>query len=223
MVNPTTIVTIWFLVFGVWLIALPFLVDAHWRTFVIVLSTYALADAGSYLFHYIVDHYGRADRPGVVREFQNHHREPGYIAQRPLSEVLEPAARIITPWLVLVLILALIGWLPGPLALFLFTLGSCWVFTQLFHRWSHLRDPGPLIGLLQRVGLIVGREAHTAHHRTPFMSHFAVINGWSNPLFDAIRMPLIVDYLLVGLLGIRKRSTLVEDMARFRVEKHESA
>ncbi len=220
--RQTIVVSAWFLLFAAWVAALPFLVSLDGGSIAIVVFTYAFADAGSYLFHYIVDHYGRADHPGIVAEFQGHHADPGRIARRPLVEVLYPAARIITPWSALALMLALAGWLPSGSALFLFVLGSCWVYTQLFHRWAHLREPPAVIAWLQRSGLILRATAHDRHHRLPFMTDFAVINGWTNPLFDAIDLPKWVDWVLEKGLGIPKRSTLVEDMAALRLENRHS-
>ncbi len=216
------VVYAWFVLFGMGVVVLAMLLDLDARNLSIFFATYLLADAGSYLFHYIVDHYGNAARQGIVREFQNHHAQPGYIAQRPLVEVIYPAAKIITLPVLVVLLLALAGWIPGAWALFLFTLGSCWVFTQVFHRWAHLRRPGRLVSLLQRTGLILGSTAHDRHHESPFMTDFAVINGWTNPLFDAIGMPGLVDIVLEKGLGIEKRSTLVADMAAMQLENRQS-
>ncbi len=212
----------WFVLFGAGGVVLAMLLEASAWNAMIVLATYALADAGSYIFHYIVDHYGDAAKDGIVREFQNHHRQPGCIARRPLVEVIYPAARIIALPVLVVLLLALAGWLSGPWALFLFTLGSCWVFTQVFHRWAHLRRPGRVVASLQRSGLILARSPHERHHESPFMTNFAVINGWSNPLFDTIGMPGLVDIVLEKGLGIEKRSTLVADVAAMQLENRQS-
>lgn len=196
-------VSAWYAVCVAWLAALIGWLEPvpYWGLW--VLAGYALADVGSYLFHYIIDHYGDPSRPGLVRDFQFHHLEPWGIARKRVSQAIAPAARIVTPVALLWLLAALAGWLPGWLALTGFELAALWVFTQVFHRWAHMPTRG-LVRLAQRARLIVGSRAHRLHHRAPFASHFAVINGWSNRPLDALGAPALLDRLL-GMLGWRKR------------------
>jgi len=162
-----------------------------------------VADAGSYLFHYVVDHYGHP-RPGsVVYEFQRHHLVPDGIVHKPISEILYPAARIVTPLEGLLLLEASIRGDASWWRLALLVLGMCWVLAQLCHRWSH-RSPGRLVRGLQSVGILISPSAHHRHHQAPYDSHFAVITGWSNPLFDGLGLPRWLDCLMQRL-GFEKR------------------
>jgi hypothetical protein len=115
------------LVFG-WLEPVP-----YWELWLLV--GYALADAGSYCFHYIIDHYGDPLAPGLVRDFQLHHLEPWGIARRSVSEAILPATRIVTPIMLVLLPVAMLDWLPNWFWLLGFELAALWVFTQVFHRW----------------------------------------------------------------------------------------
>lgn len=183
----------------VWVLWLPS-VPLWWLW---LLVGYALADAGSYLFHYIIDHYGDPRRPGLVREFQRHHLEPWGISRKSVSQAIVPAARVATPVMLVWLVLGLLGWVPPTLLLLGCELGVLWVFTQVFHRWAHMPTRG-VVRLAQRAGLIMGSRAHRHHHCPPFHSHFAVINGWSNRLLDRLQAPRLVDTVL-GRFGCRKR------------------
>ncbi len=193
----------WWALCLIWLAAWAFWLPpvAYWGVWLLI--GYALADAGSYLFHYIIDHYGDPRRPGLVRDFQFHHLEPWGIARKSVAQVIAPAARIVTPILAGWLLLGLLGWVPPTLLLLGTELAVLWVFTQLFHRWAHMPTRG-VVKWAQRIGLIMGCRAHRRHHCAPFLSHFAVINGWSNRPLDRIGAPQLVDRVL-GCLGYRKR------------------
>lgn len=192
----------WYALCGVWLLSWAFWLTpvAYWPLW--LLLGYALADVGSYLFHYIIDHYGDPHGPGLVREFQMHHLEPWGIARRSVSEAIAPAARIVAPILSVWLLLGLQDWLPGWLLLMGFEVGVLWVFTQVFHRWAHMPTRG-VVRWAQRLGLIIGARAHRQHHKAPFHSHFGVINGWSNWPLDKLGAMRLVDAGLQGL-GYRK-------------------
>ena len=211
-------VSAWYAVCAAWLVALLMWLPAvpYWGLW--LLAGYALADAGSYLFHYVIDHYGDPARMGLVREFQLHHLEPWGIARKPVTAVIVPAARLATPVMALLLVAALAGWLPAWFSLVGFELGALWVFTQLFHRWAHMPTRG-LVRLAQRLRLIVSAQAHRRHHRAPFHSHFGVINGWSNWPLDRLDAPLLVDRLL-GLLGYRKHG--LENSLKGLMEQEDS-
>lgn len=204
----------WWLVCAAWVWLLGFHLEPVTHAGWIMLAAYFFADAGSYLFHYIVDHYGDPARGGLVGDFQRHHLAPRGIVEKPLCEVLSPAARIITPVMALLLPLVASGVLPAWLVLGGWLLGSLWVLTQLFHRWSHMPEARGLVHWLQRLRLVVRPADHVQHHRAPYDSHFAVINGWSNWPLDRMGAPALLDRLLRSL-GMRKR-TLVESLQRLR-------
>lgn len=180
----------------------------------IVVAAIVVADAGSYFFHYIIDHYGDPTSEGLVQEFQRHHLSPSGIVEKPLCEVLYPAACIATPVMALIWPLAAAGLLPGWFVLGGGVMGALWVFTQLFHRWSHMPQATGAVRWLQRLGVVVHPKSHACHHRVPFDSHFAVICGWTNWPLDRLGAPLMVDWLL-GLFGVRKRE-LVNSLAVLR-------
>lgn len=186
----------WGLVFFAWLPAIPY--AAVW-----VLGAVFAADAGSYVFHYLIDHYGRPVPGGLVHEFQRHHLIPNGIVQKRVDEVLFPAVRIVLPLQLLMTPMLLNGWLPPLPGLLLWVLMSCWVLAQLFHRWSHMRVQGSL-AWAQRLGLIVSQREHAQHHKQPFDSRFAVITGWSNKPLDFIGAPRVLDAFM-QVLGKPKR------------------
>ena len=175
-------------------------VDFAWAW---ILGGIFLADAGSYVFHYLIDHYGRPIPGGLVHEFQRHHLIPNGIAQKSVPEVLYPAVRIAVPLLLVFGLLLASGWMPAPVGLLLFVLISCWVLAQVFHRWTHMRPPA-LVRLAPHLPLLVSVHEHALHHRQPFDSRFAVITGWSNYVLDALQAPRLLDGLMLAM-GREKR------------------
>ncbi len=183
-----------------WLTVLP------WPAYgwLIVLVSYFVADAGSYILHYLVDFYGDPHKPGIVHEFQQHHDNQFGIVNASLSEVLLPAAWIVVPGLLLLSVLATAGWLHPALYLALSVAGLCWGYAQLFHRWAHQAVCSWPVRFLQDTGMILSSWSHAEHHIEPYTSHYAVVNGWSNPLFDRFGMPGMIDRVMLRL-GFAKR------------------
>lgn len=207
---------LWLLLWGAaslaWIIALSTQVQPGWRDLPTLVLVVFLADAGSYFFHYFIDHYGDPARGGLVCEFQKHHKRPLGIVEKSLSEVFGPAAYIATPALAILALVQQMGWLSARLALLVVLLISLWVLAQLFHRWAHMSNPPWAVRQAQRLHLLVSPAHHGCHHRAPYESHFAVITGWSNHRFDRIRVTVWVD-ALAQALGFEKRG-LVSSLKR---------
>jgi ubiquitin-conjugating enzyme E2 variant len=177
----------------VWAIPLP-----AWCP-LILLAGWATADAGSYVFHVILDHHIRAEHSPMARGFQEHHADCLRITRESLSRVLAPVMPLLLPAWLLTSAPAALGWISPGWALYLCAVALGVGFGQVIHRWSHLPDPGPLVRALQRIGLVVSARAHDAHHRPPHGSAYAIVSGWSNPLFDAIAFDRRLSALLARM------------------------
>jgi hypothetical protein len=55
--------------------------------------------------------------------------------------------------------------------------------TNHIHRWAHARRPPPIVGALQRAGLVLSPAHHARHHRR-HDGAYCVTCGWLNPLID---------------------------------------
>jgi hypothetical protein len=173
---------------ALWLLALP------WPTWwpLAILAAWATADAGSYVFHVFLDHHLRPEDSPMAAGFQRHHYDQLGIVREPIPAVLAPVVPLLLPVWMLAAAPAVLGWLSPWWALYLCTLALGVGFGQLFHRWSHMDRPGRLIGIAQRARLLVGKTAHDEHHKPPHGSHYAIVSGWSNPVFDALGMDRLV-------------------------------
>lgn len=172
-----------------WTVILPWPAHGFW----ILLGTYVLADAGSYVLHYYYDHYADPHRSEIAHECQWHLLNPDEITRGPISGILETSALILVPLLFVVAVLTLLGAIPLWLALMLSSLGLIALFSRALHRWSHNRHNHWTIRALQKARLIVTPEAHDKHHQPPHGSNYAIVSGWSNPALDAVGIPSILD------------------------------
>jgi ubiquitin-conjugating enzyme E2 variant len=178
---------------GLWLAVLPW--PAWWLALVSAWAAWVTADAGSYVFHVFLDHHLRASESPMARGFQEHHADGARITREPLPAVLAPVVPLVLPVWLLAAIMSAAGWLPSWLAFYAWVLGLGVGFGQIFHRWAHLERPCGFVRLAQRLRLVVGRDTHAEHHAPPFGTRYAIVSGWVNPLFDALRIDVLVGRL----------------------------
>jgi sterol desaturase/sphingolipid hydroxylase (fatty acid hydroxylase superfamily) len=203
MLRQRLVLLLWGAVSGLWVLDLARGLPDLNLVVIVTFGGVFLADTGSYVFHYLIDHYGDPLRGGLVQEFQRHHLIPQGIVEKPVMDVLYPGVRVVLPLMALLYLPLQEGWLSAVPALLLFVMMTCAAVGQMCHRWAHTRA-SLLVRAAQRMGLLLTPRAHCQHHRQPFESRFAVITGWSNRPLDAIGAPLLLDRLMCGL-GYRKR------------------
>lgn len=180
---------------ALWSLAIP--LPAWWP--LILVAGWATADAGSYIFHVVLDHHVSAERSAMARGFQEHHADCERITREPLSTVLAPVLPLLLPAWLLASAPAALGWIPPGWSLYLCAVALGVGFGQVTHRWAHLPNPGPVVTTLQRARLVVSGHAHNAHHRPPHGTAYAIVSGWTNPLFDAVALDRRLSALLTRL------------------------
>lgn len=167
------------------------------------------ADFTSGLVHWLFDTWGDPDTPVVgktfIVPFRVHHSDPEDITRHGFAATNGHNCLVSLPVLALALALPAGSSWGAPLAAFMLfmTLG---VFgTNQFHKWAHLENPGPVIGWLQKRGLILGREHHDIHHTWPYERHYCITTGWLNPLLDRIGFFRKAEKLITALTGAQPR------------------
>ncbi|RYZ87926.1 MAG: hypothetical protein EOP04_10520 [Proteobacteria bacterium] len=164
------------------------------------------ADLMTGLIHWVCDSIGSSSTPlwgpALVKPFRDHHREPSKITQISLAENL--GASSVAGCVVMALTWPI---LMGKYGVFLATFMSVFlaftVWSNLFHRWSHipLASRPKWMRYLQRVKIILDPSDHLIHHRKPHRVNYCILNGWANSITN--RVPWSKLELFVQKLGIR--------------------
>ena len=146
------------------------------------------ADLCSGIVHWVADRYFDEDTPLLgpllIRAFREHHRDPAAMVEHGFLELSGNNCLICLPPL-----LGLLA-LPEPTAAGAFALETAclWVAFAIFatnhiHRWAHAPQIPAVVGVLQRLGLVLSPASHSRHHRRHDAA-YCVTNGWMNPLLD---------------------------------------
>lgn len=155
-----------------------------WWTPWVALMGMLAADFASGLIHWVADTWGSESMPvlgrRLLRPFRVHHLNPDDFLQRHFIDTNGDVALLGIPFLLLALSLSAAGDAWRILAVFLTAFCGVGLFTNQIHQWAHRSEPPFLVGLLQRCGLILGREAHGRHHAHPYAENYCITTGWCN-------------------------------------------
>ena len=170
---------------------------------------YLAADFVSGFVHWAGDTWGSTDMPllgkAFIRPFREHHVDEKAITRHDFVETNGNNCLVSIP----VAIIAVL--LPHTSAPWLFaslSLGSMifWVMaTNQFHKWSHLDAPGPVVGLLQRLHLILPPEHHQVHHTAPYNKYYCITVGWMNKPLQVIQFFPLAERLITRVTGLLPR------------------
>ena len=189
-----------FVVFGATCIALALEIlegaraTGHaWILLPIAVVAYAAADFISGFVHFLADNFGSPDTPilgkAFVTPFREHHIDPKGILRHPFLIANGNNCLVAAPPLLLVLL-----FVPVDSSLAGYAIGAFWLFfsmaiflTNQFHKWAHTDAPPRIVVRLQRLGIVLSKEHHDVHHKSPFDTYYCITVGWWNPLLERIR------------------------------------
>ncbi len=159
--------------------------DDVWAMAAATPAAIAAADLVSGLAHWGCDTFFAEDTPVLgpflITSFRNHHRDPLAIVGAGAIDNNSAASFAALP------ILA-VGFVPGAPAWLQWGALVCALalsLTNQIHAWAHAAHVPAPVRWLQRIGLLLSPEHHDLHH-VSLTTHFAITNGWTNPLLDAI-------------------------------------
>lgn len=184
---------------------------------VIFVAGIAAADFASGLVHWCADTWGRDDVPVIghrlLLPFRVHHINPDDFLRRRFVDTNGDVAFVAVPVLVALLLIPLDSSLGAAVSVF--GLGFCvlGMLTNQIHQWAHMPSPPQPIRGLQDCGVILGREAHAAHHERPYDGHYCITTGWWNRPLEAIGFYRRLEKVITALTGAHPR----EDDRRYEV------
>ena len=170
---------------------------------------YLAADFVSGFVHWAGDTWGSTEMPllgkAFIRPFREHHVDEKAITRHDFVETNGNNCLVSIPVAIIAVLLPQDSapWLFASLAL-----GSMifWVMaTNQFHKWSHLDAPGPVVGLLQRLHLILPPDHHRVHHTAPFNKYYCITVGWMNKPLQVIQFFPLAERLITRVTGLLPR------------------
>ncbi len=175
----------------------------------------ALADLASGVVHWGADTWGDDDLPVIGRRllkpFRLHHIDPDDFLRRSFIDANGDVAFLALPALAALLVLPI----DRPWAPMVLIAGFGWcavgMWTNQIHQWAHMPDPPAAVCRLQRCGLLLGHDAHAAHHAGAFDRHYCITTGWWNRPLEALGFFRRLETLIVAVTGAEPR----EDERRY--------
>jgi ubiquitin-conjugating enzyme E2 variant len=147
--------------------------------------TFFITDLIGQSFHKWLDSYASETHflwGKAAQEFRKHHEHPINLNHVDYLSHVSAFGRIMSPFFIAA---SFVHWQNLP-ALGFNTLLLIFVLLNAteIHKQAHKRTPHWFASILQKTGLFLTYEKHIKHHRAPFDSDYAVINGWSQVLTD---------------------------------------
>ncbi|MEW6279876.1 MAG: fatty acid desaturase CarF family protein, partial [Candidatus Eremiobacterota bacterium] len=142
---------------------------------------YAAADLFSGFLHHWIDNYPTYQSPvvgDVAYEFQVHHHKVHDLEAQSIWTNMGAAGKFV--WAPMVAAAAM-NVHPVLQAVTLGFAGGCFL-AQGSHRWTHMKNPPAIAGVLQKLHLMQSREQHEVHHRMPWSDNYCIVNGMWNPV-----------------------------------------
>ncbi len=147
-----------------------------------------LSDFATGTLHWFGDRFFSEDTPIVgslfVHPFREHHVLPKKMTEHDFFELCG------TSGLLVAIFWGIVFFIRGPQGdflsyMFLF-FGIFGFLTNLFHKWAHEDEVGPVIKFLQNTGLILSPKIHQVHHQS-YDSYYCVTHGHMNWILEKIK------------------------------------
>jgi ubiquitin-conjugating enzyme E2 variant len=194
-----------------------------WLLLSAVILGYLAADFVSGFVHWMGDTWGSPTMPilgkAFVRPFREHHVDEKAITRHDFIETNGNNCAISIPVALMCVLM------PHGSSTWVFlaaSLGSMifWVMaTNQFHKWSHLDEPGAVIGFMQRVHLILPPDHHRIHHTAPFNKYYCITVGWLNKPLAMIAFFPTMEKLVTWATGLLPRQDDIGTEAAVAVVK----
>src|SRR2546423_6224613 len=194
-----------------WLLSeiIPRIVRSPFLALAAFMVGFVAGDFVSGFVHWTADTWGTADWPfigkALIRPFREHHVDQKEITRHGFIETNGNNCFVsIGP--------ALMGALvPLDEALNVFAATAIfsvtlWVlFTNQFHKWSHLDVRPRWVDLLQRLNLALPPDHHAVHHSAPFAKYYCITVGWLNEPLHRLRFFQTLERIITATTGLVPR------------------
>jgi hypothetical protein len=163
-----------------------------------------IADFITGLFHWAEDTYFTQNTPligRIIRDNDTHHEYPYIMGRYTLLETISSTLPFTLGITLLALICGVTSW---KLYLLMFILS----FSNLIHKWTHMRDAPEIVKELQRLGILLSPDHHRIHHRT-LTSHYCVLTDFLNPHLEYICFWRLLEEAIQLFFNVKPRQRTV--------------
>jgi len=206
---------------ALWLIARTW-TDLARPTFVLLAigTGFLLADFVSGFAHWFFDTWFSPDTPFIgkafVRTFREHHVDPTAITRH---DFVETNGSNMLAGGVLVLAGHFFAEAEGAFAaVSLLFAGLFTSVTSQVHKWAHAERVPKLVGLLQRLRLILTKAGHAVHHKAPFDRAYCITSGWLNRTLHYTRFFRSLEWMISATTGVLPRKDDIGEEAAASIQ-----
>lgn len=188
-----------------------------WPTPLLILLGLVGADFVSGVVHWAGDTWGTERTPVVgwrfVRPFRFHHAHPLDMTKSNFFTTNGDNVLGAMPMLLLPLALPTdsAGWLWAGVTVWAAGVFGMW--TSQFHLWAHMKNPPRVARVLQSCRLILTRQHHQKHHKSPFRANYCITTGWCNPVLTGVRFFPAMEWLVSKATGLKPRPDAPDEPA----------
>ena len=170
---------------------------------------FVLADFVSGIVHWAADTWGSPDMPvigqALIRPFREHHVDQKEITRHDFIETNGNNCFISIGPAVCGALLPLDDALNVFAATAIFSVTLWVLFTNQFHKWSHLDVRPRWVDLLQRLNLALPPDHHAVHHSAPFAKYYCITVGWLNEPLHRLRFFQTLEWVITATTGVVPR------------------
>lgn len=185
------------------------MIGGAWFVITAAVVGFVLSDLSSGMVHWLFDTWGSTTTPVLgktfIVPFRIHHSDPKDILVHGFFAINGHNCLVSVPVLVACLFVPLEAAWGAPLVTLLVMLCFGVFATNQFHKWAHMESPPKYVVLLQRLGLVLGREHHEVHHKFPHTKHYCITTGWLNAPLDAIGFFRGLEWAITRVTGVPPR------------------
>jgi plasmanylethanolamine desaturase len=186
-----------------------------WSLLIAIVCGAICADFTSGILHWFADTWFAETMPflgrRLLRPFRVHHVNPDDFLRRNFVDTNGDVAMLCDLVMLAMLVIPLNSQAGLWWDVMLLTFCFAGLPTNQIHQWAHSRRPPPLVGWLQRRGIILSGTDHQRHHVPPYDDFYCIAIGWLNRPLSAIQFFRRLEGLITRLTGLRPR----EDDTRF--------
>jgi ubiquitin-conjugating enzyme E2 variant len=168
-----------------------------------------LADFVSGVVHWLADTWGSPDLPvigqALIRPFREHHVDQKEITRHDFVETNGNNCFISIGPAVMGALVPLDDAVNVFAATAIFSVTLWVLFTNQFHKWSHLDVRPRWVEVLQRLNLVLPPDHHAVHHSAPYAKYYCITVGWLNEPLHRLQFFQTLERIITATTGLVPR------------------